>query len=70
MYLNTHIFPTSGYARVLLFMFVRQELGGTGTECLFQFTCCDCGRAIKIQAIPARNRTRVVKAVKAALSRQ
>ena len=26
MYLNTHIFPTTGYARVLLFMFIRREL--------------------------------------------
>ena len=34
MYLNTRIFPTSGYARVLLFMFIRRELGGTGTGCL------------------------------------
>ena len=28
MYLNTRIFPTTGYARVLLFMFIRRELGG------------------------------------------
>ena len=41
MYLNTRIFPTTGYARVLLFMFIRQELEGTGTVCLFQFTYCD-----------------------------
>ena len=41
MYLNTRILPTTGYARVLLFMFIRQELGGTGTGCLFQFTYCD-----------------------------
>ena len=41
MYLNTHIFPTTGYARVLLYMFIRRELGGTGTGCLFQFTYCD-----------------------------
>ena len=40
IYLNTHIFPTTGYARVLLFMFIRRELGGTGTGCLFQFTYC------------------------------
>ena len=40
MYLNTRIFPTSGYARVLLFMFIRRELGGTGTGYLFQFTYC------------------------------
>ena len=39
--LNTRIFPTSGYARVLLFMFIRRELGGMGTGCLFQFTYCD-----------------------------
>ena len=43
LYLNTRIFPTTGYARVLLlFMFMRRELGGTGTGCLFQFTYCDC----------------------------
>ena len=40
MYLNIHIFPTTGYARVLIFMFIRRELGGTGTGCLFQFTYC------------------------------
>ena len=40
MYLNTRIFPTSGYARVLLFLFIRRELGGTGTGYLFQFTYC------------------------------
>ena len=40
MYINTRIFPTTGYARVLLFIFIRRELGGTGTECLFQFTYC------------------------------
>ena len=40
MYLNTRIFPTTGYARVLLFMFIRRELGGKGTGCLFQFTYC------------------------------
>ena len=40
MYLKTRIFPTTGYARVLLFMFIRRELGGTGTGCLFQFTYC------------------------------
>ena len=43
MYLNTRIFTTSGYARVLLFMFIRRELGGTGTGCLFQFTYCERG---------------------------
>ena len=41
MYLNTRIFPTTGYARVLLFMFIGREHGGTGTGCLFQFTYCD-----------------------------
>ena len=41
MYLNTLIFPSTCYARVLLFMFIRRELGGTGTGCLFQFTNCD-----------------------------
>ena len=40
MYLNTCIFPITGYARVLLFMFIRRELGGTGTGCLIQFTYC------------------------------
>ena len=35
MYLNTRIFPPTGYARVLLFMFIRRELGGTGTGCYF-----------------------------------
>ena len=43
MYLNTRIFPTTGYARVLIFMFIRRELGGTGTGCLFQFTYCANG---------------------------
>ena len=41
MYLSTRIFPTTGYARVLLFMFIRRELGWTRTGCLFQFTYCD-----------------------------
>ena len=36
----TSRFPTNGYARVLLFIFIRRELGGTGTGCLFQFTYC------------------------------
>ena len=43
MYLNTRTFPTTGYARVLLFMFISRVLGGTGTGCLFQFTYCDNG---------------------------
>ena len=46
MYLNTRIFPTTGYARMLLFMFIRRELGGTGTGCLFQFTYCENGLRI------------------------
>ena len=52
MYLNAHIFPTSGYARVLLFMFIRRELGGTGTGCLFQFTYCvtEFGKRDKMQS--------------------
>ena len=47
MYLNTNILPTIGYARVLLFMFIRRELGGTGTGCLFQFTYCAIACMIK-----------------------
>ena len=43
IYLNTRIFPTTGYARVLLFMFIGREPGGTGTGCLFQFTYCGNG---------------------------
>ena len=34
-------FPTTGYARALKFLFIRRELGRTGTACLFQFTYCD-----------------------------
>ena len=34
----TSRFPTTGYARVLYFICIRRELGGTGTGCLFQFT--------------------------------
>ena len=48
MYLNTRIFPTTGYARVLLFMFLLREIGGTGTGCLFQLT--NCGLAQHIRA--------------------
>ena len=47
MYLKIRIFPTSGYARVLLFMFIRRELGGTGTGCLFQFTYCEEMRSVE-----------------------
>ena len=35
MYLNTHIFLTTGYARVLLFMFIRRELGGPVQDVYF-----------------------------------
>ena len=48
MYLNTRIFPSTDYARVLLFMFIRRELAGTGTECLFQFTYCEFKPSSKI----------------------
>ena len=51
MHLNTRIFPTTGYARVLLFMFIRRELGGTNTACLFQFTYCG---ATRCGSIPIR----------------
>ena len=32
---NTRIFPTTGYARVLLFMFIRRELGGMVQDVYF-----------------------------------
>ena len=35
MYLNARIFPTTGYARVLLFMFIRRELGGMVQDVYF-----------------------------------
>ena len=35
MYLNTRIFPTTGYARVLLLMFIRRGLGGTVQDVSF-----------------------------------
>ena len=35
MYLNTRIFPTTGFARVLLFMFIRRELGGMVQDVYF-----------------------------------
>ena len=35
MYLNTRIFPTTGYARVLLFMLIRRELGGMVQDVYF-----------------------------------
>ena len=37
MYLKTRIFSTTGYARVLLFMFIRRELGGTVQDVYFSF---------------------------------
>ena len=37
----TSRFQTTGYAQVLLFIFIRRELGGMDTGCLFQFTYCD-----------------------------
>ena len=49
MYLNTCNFPTTGYARVLLFMFIRRELGGKGTGCLFQFTYCEHVFSIRVE---------------------
>ena len=52
MFLNTGIFPTTGYTRVLLFMFIRRELEGTRTGCLFQFTYCVRGQAANIQESP------------------
>ena len=59
MYLNTRIFPTTGYARVLLFMFIRRELGGTGTGCLFQFTYCEEWRCQQIYVINTSLKTRI-----------
>ena len=35
MHLNTRIFPTTGDARVLLFMFIRLELGGMVQDVYF-----------------------------------
>ena len=66
MYLNTRIFPTSGYARVLLFMLIRRELGGTGTGCLFQFTFCDnvCIRVVKSDICGDSNPSRLAFAIK------
>ena len=56
MYINTRIFPTTGYARVLLIMFIRRELGGTGTGYLFQFTYCAYGKVSKRQEIIPQTR--------------
>ena len=35
MHLNTRIFPTTGYAGVLLFMFIKLELGGMVQDVYF-----------------------------------
>ena len=35
MHLKTRIFPTTGYARVLLFIFIRRELGGMVQDVYF-----------------------------------
>ena len=35
MHLNTRLFPTTGYARELLFMFIRRELGGMVQDVYF-----------------------------------
>ena len=40
MYLNTRIFPTTGYARVLLFMFIRRELGGMVQDVYSVYILC------------------------------
>ena len=45
---RTSRFPTTGYARVLQFIFIRRDLGGTGTGCLFQFSYCGNGNLLKI----------------------
>ena len=37
----TSRFLTTGCTRVLKFICIRRELGGTGTGCLFQFTYCE-----------------------------
>ena len=54
----TSRFPTTGYSRVLFFIFIRRKLGGTGTGYLFQFTYCAhvqnkplvCSLAVRVQA--------------------
>ena len=42
MCLNTRIFPTTGYARVLLFMFIRRELGGMVQDVYFSLHTVIC----------------------------
>ena len=41
--MESNVRTTTGYTRALKFMFIRRELGGMGTGCLFQFTYCDPG---------------------------
>ena len=47
MYLNTRIFPTTGYARVLLFMFIRRELGGMVQDVYFSLHTVNDGLSKK-----------------------
>ena len=61
VYLNTRTFQTTGYARVMLFMFIRREQGGTGTGCLFQFTYCDNCSPSKIRATDIRNLRKMLR---------
>ena len=35
----TSRFPTTGYSRVMYFIFIRRKLGGTGTGYLFHILC-------------------------------
>ena len=45
MYLNTRIFSDYGLrTSAVIHVFIRRELGGTGTECLFQFAYCEYNR--------------------------
>ena len=49
MYLNTRIFPTTGYVRVLLFMFIRRELAEERVQDVYfsLHTVCTCNRALQ-----------------------
>ena len=40
MYLNTRIFSTTGHARVLLYMFIRLELGGMVQDFISVYILC------------------------------
>ena len=51
MYLNTRIFPTTGYARVLLFVFIRRELGGMVQDVYFSL------HTVKIESVKYLLRT-------------